>query len=153
MPDDNRRDLVTKAQIARKQLGLDKTTYYTLLAERYGVDSSTKLSAAQLVDLLGHFAARGWTAKPRRRKGKPAGGPTRKDVGWIQVDDSVQFARQKRLALALAKALGWNLAGLNTRIQRQFKIDDILWLNSQAALTTLINDMKQRCRRRGIDTE
>ncbi|HEU6435846.1 MAG TPA: phage protein GemA/Gp16 family protein [Nitratidesulfovibrio sp.] len=55
--------MVTKAQIARRQLGLKDSEYYAILDARYGVESSTKLSVPQLHDLLLYFQTLGWQAK------------------------------------------------------------------------------------------
>ncbi len=51
----NRRPLYAKIHIARKQLGMSDEAYRGLLAERFGVESSSKLTAKQLVLLLKHF--------------------------------------------------------------------------------------------------
>jgi phage gp16-like protein len=56
-----------KINIACKDLGIDK---HHLVADRYAVDSTTKLTPLQTADLLRHLKSLGW--KPRRKAG--AGG-------------------------------------------------------------------------------
>lgn len=58
-----RNALLGKAHIAKKQLGLDDETYRQILADRYGVASSAKLSLDKLKDLCAFFERKGWQAK------------------------------------------------------------------------------------------
>ena len=64
-----RRSMLAKVHIATKDLGIDDGTYRMMLDNLFGVESSGKLSMAQLNDLLAHLASRGFTG---RRKGDPA---------------------------------------------------------------------------------
>lgn len=49
-----------KINIACKELGIDK---YQILSDRYGIDSSKKLTVLQLQDLYSHFKRLGWRVK------------------------------------------------------------------------------------------
>jgi phage gp16-like protein len=140
---DTRRTLLAKIHIAKKDLSLDDSAYRAVLA-RYGVESSGGLDMRGLEKLLTHFEQLGWVSTPKQAK-------PRINAEHIAVPDSSPHARQKRYALALAKALDWSLVGLQKRIKRQFGVENILWLNDQTSLQTLIKDMTNRCRRKGID--
>ena len=74
-PASGRHSLYAKISIAQKQLGLDEDTFRDILEGRYGVRSRTKMSDAQLADLLKYFEAQGF--QPRPRSGKPKGAARR----------------------------------------------------------------------------
>ena len=62
-----RKGLYGKIKIACKQLSIVDEDYRALLATRYaGKTSSTKLSLAELEDLIGYFKAQGWTPTKSR---------------------------------------------------------------------------------------
>lgn len=138
-----RRSLLAKVHIAKKSLGLDDAAYRAILA-RHGVESSGALDMKGLEKLLTHMEKLGWESTPKQAK-------PRINAEHIAIPDSSPHARQKRYALALAKALGWSLVGLQKRIKQQFGVENILWLNDQASLQTLIKDMVNRCCKKGID--
>lgn len=140
---DTRRSLLAKVHIAKKDLGLDDEAYLAILA-RFGVESSGALDVKGLEKLLAHFEKLGWASTPKQAK-------PRINNEHITIPDTTPHARQKRYALALAKALGWSLVGLQKRIKQQFGVENILWLNDQAAMQTLLRDMVNRCRKKGID--
>jgi len=142
---DTRRSLLAKVHIAKKDLGLADDAYRAILT-RHGVESSSKLDMKGLEKLLDHFEKLGWVPTPKQTK-------PRINPEYITIPDGTPYAAQKRYALALAKALGWNLVGLQKRIKLQFGVENILWLNDQGALQALIKDMTNRCRRKGIDPE
>ena len=149
-----KRALITKVAIARKQVVIDEDAYRGLLERRYGVTSSTKLNIKQLSELLNLFETKyGWKPKPAKTK-KPT--PTQKkgkgyQGEFVEISDKDPLAKQKRYALALAKLLGWKLAGLNTRCKRQFGVERFEWISQQKHMQTLIRDMQVRCKKRGID--
>ncbi|WP_291325293.1 phage protein GemA/Gp16 family protein [Desulfovibrio sp. UCD-KL4C] len=151
---DRKKQLIQKAAIARKQIGIDDDAYRTLLAVRYGVNSSKLLNIAQLADLLNLYIEKyGWkptpskTAKPTptQQKGKGYQGE------FIKLDVRDPLGPQKRYALALAKMLGWKLSGLDTRCKTQFGVERLQWIKKQGHMQVLINDMVTRCQKRGID--
>ncbi|PKN06661.1 MAG: regulatory protein GemA [Deltaproteobacteria bacterium HGW-Deltaproteobacteria-8] len=140
---DTRRSLLAKVHIAKKDLGLDDAAYRAILA-RHGVESSGALDMKGLEKLLTHMEKLGWVSTPKQAK-------PRINAEHVAIPDGTPLARQKRYALALAKALGWNLVGLQKRIKQQFGVENIIWLADQASLQTLIKDMTNRCRKKGID--
>lgn len=140
---ETRRGLLAKIHIAKKDLGLDEAAYRAVLAA-HGVESSGAMDMKGLEKLLAHFEKLGW--QPTLKQAKP-----RINNDHITVPQGTAHAAQKRYALALAKALGWSLVGLQKRIKQQFGVENILWLNDQGALQTLIRDMVKRCRKKGID--
>lgn len=143
-----REGLIKKAAVARRQLGLEDDVYRALLADRYGVDSSTKLSITNLEDLIAHFCRCGWEPK-RRTKSKGLVKGQRKP--FYAVPDSDPNWRQKRYIAGMWAALGFDPADLDTRCRRQFGVDKFGWLSNQTSLQTLANDLLGRCQRAGID--
>lgn len=59
-----RNKLIAKVKIAQKQLGISDDDYRAMLAERYGVDSSTRLKGAQLGNLIQHMERLGFKPRP-----------------------------------------------------------------------------------------
>jgi phage gp16-like protein len=139
-----RRTLLAKIHIAKKDLGLNDDAYRAVLAAN-GVESSKDLDTKGLEKLITHFEKLGWVASPKRAK------PVINNE-HITIPPGTANAAQKRYALGLAKKLGWSLVGLQKRIKQQFGVENILWLNDQAHLQTLIRDMIVRCNRKGIDS-
>ncbi|MBF0261070.1 MAG: regulatory protein GemA [Magnetococcales bacterium] len=70
------REMKGKIKMAQKELKLDDGQYRQMLLDRYGVDSSTKMSFADALDLLAHFKKLGWKPRPPKeaeQPGPPAG--------------------------------------------------------------------------------
>ena len=67
----NRRDLIAKVQIARKQLALHEDTYRALLRRVAGVDSSADATVHQLDAVLTELRRLGFKAKRRRPDHRP----------------------------------------------------------------------------------
>ena len=65
----NRKALLAKVHIAKKELGLSDEIYRAVLEEKYGVRSAKELKIFELIDLCRHFEKLGWKSKPP--KGKP----------------------------------------------------------------------------------
>ncbi|WP_034632331.1 phage protein GemA/Gp16 family protein [Maridesulfovibrio bastinii] len=150
-----KKQLIQKAAIARKQIGIDDEAYMILLKRRYQVDSSTKLNIKQLHDLIHnvYICEMGWKPQPAKIKNPT---PTQKkgkgyQGEFVEISDKDPLAKQKRYALILAKKLGWNLYGLDSRCKKQFGVERFVWIREQAHMQTLLKDMQQRCNKRGID--
>jgi len=143
----NRKALIIKVHVAKRQLGLDKddTTYRALLQGATGKDSCADMNVAELADVLNAFVRAGWKPAPAKIRKQPKGS------SWVEVPKDAPLARQKRKALALASDLGWSLDYLNGRLRQQFGVEHILWLDSQDAMQTLLKDMANRAKRRGLD--
>lgn len=58
-----RRGLLAKVHIAKKQLGLDDGLYRYILREEFGVTSAGALSSAELESLVKRFQGAGWRPK------------------------------------------------------------------------------------------
>ena len=66
--DTQRKGLLAKVHIAKKELGLDDATYQSILFRGFGEISAAKLVNPELEHLVKHFESCGWV--PRRRKNK-----------------------------------------------------------------------------------
>lgn len=65
-----RRTMIAKIQIARKQLGLDDDTYRAIIARHgEGATSSRDLLIEQMDAVLREFTGKGWAPKPPKSKG------------------------------------------------------------------------------------
>jgi phage gp16-like protein len=67
-PAADRRAMLGKVHLARKQMGLDDETYRGLLERVVGQRSCATCSDGQLHLVLAEFARLGWTAKPARTR-------------------------------------------------------------------------------------
>lgn len=62
----DRRAMLAKVHVAKKQMGLPDDAYRDVLRRVTGAESAAALSAAQLDAVLAEFRRLGWKAKPRR---------------------------------------------------------------------------------------
>ena len=60
-----RTGMLARVHCAKRDLAMDDETYRTILATRFGVESSKGLSLRQLDELLRHFEGLGWQPKAR----------------------------------------------------------------------------------------
>lgn len=67
----NRRSLLAKIHIAKKQLGLTEDLYRDLLWERYGKSSAADLKVSELIDFCRHFEKLGFKQEPPKKKKRP----------------------------------------------------------------------------------
>jgi len=139
MTSDKRRTDLAKIHIAKKELGLADEEYRDILYTNFRVSSAKDLGGNDVVRLLHIFKQKGW--QPR---------PGRKARNYKKIDKG-PLARQKRYILALWNALGYDLAKLDARCRKQFKIDRFEWLQDEDQLCILITDLRARCERVGLD--
>ena len=62
-----RRGLLAKIHIAKKELGLSDELYREILVERYCVDTAASLSISEMEDLVAYFKECGWNEKRYER--------------------------------------------------------------------------------------
>lgn len=141
-PASARHSFYAKISIAQKQLGLDDDTFRDILEARYGVRSRTKMSDAQLVDLLKHFEAQGF--QPRPRSGKPKGA-ARREHGkmralWLSLYHLgvVHDPSDGALAAFAKRVTGGKAAG----------VDALAWIAGEDA-STVIEALKDWASREG----
>lgn len=60
-----RAGLIASVKIAQKDLGLDDTTYRSLLQGVTGMDSAARCTVPLLKAMLAELRAKGWTPRPR----------------------------------------------------------------------------------------
>ena len=71
MPDDKlHTGLIASVKIAQKDLGLDDTTYRSLLQAVTGMDSAARCTVPQLKAMLAELRAKGWTPRPRNSESR-----------------------------------------------------------------------------------
>ena len=144
---------LAKIHIAAKELGLSKQAYRDIIALNFpGKSSSKDLTLQQRAQLLAIFVARGF--KPRSGKTVKHGrtATRRKDDNFIKIPPG-PYAKQQKKVLAMWAELGYDVATLNARCKRQWKIDRFEWLQDYEALHILITDLQQRCHQVGIDPD
>ncbi|MBF0340217.1 MAG: regulatory protein GemA [Magnetococcales bacterium] len=91
-----------KIHMAKKALAMSDSQYRDLLRDRYGVESSKDLSAADTADLLGFFRQQGWEARPPREAEQaqppaPRRPAPRKNVAAMVAKIAVQLRDAGRL--------------------------------------------------------
>ncbi|KIX15026.1 phage protein GemA/Gp16 family protein [Dethiosulfatarculus sandiegensis] len=137
-----RRALLAKVHIGKKSLCWSDDEYRDILRARYGRDSASKLSNAQLFDLCAHFARHGVDYKGKKKSKKGA---------YYNIPETTPYYHQKLYILALWNKLGWKISGIDLRCKKQFGVDKLTWLNDQYSLQTLAKDLYSRCQKRGLD--
>lgn len=141
----NRNALLAKVHIGKKAMGWSEDDYRAILQGRYGRQSAAELELRDLEDFCEHLRGQGVRFKPQDK--------AKEKQGWTPIPDGVPYAQQKKYIAALWQALGWNLAGLDKRVRKQFGVEKLAWLHDQAALQTLAKDLWNRCKKKGLDPE
>lgn len=137
--------LYRKIEIARKQLpAMDEEAFRALLRSEFGVSSRKDMSVNQLSRLVQHFAAvHGVTytapAKSRNPRVTPHGRPD-----FIEITDSMPYAREKRQILAIWRRLGYSMTSLDTRCKRAFGVPVFVWMQNGEQIATLLYDLQRR---------
>ncbi len=137
--------LYRKIEIARKQLpDMDEAAFRGLLRAEFGVDSRKNMSVNQLSRLVQHFAAQHgvtYTApvKSRNPHVTPHGRPD-----FVEITDSMPYAREKRQILAIWRKLGYSMTSLDTRVQRAFGVHCFVWLQDGEQVSVLLSDLQRR---------
>ena len=137
--------LYRKIEIARKQLpAMDEEAFRALLRSEFGVSSRKDMSVNQLSRLVQHFAAvHGVTytapAKSRNPRVTPHGRPD-----FIEITDSMPYAREKRQILAIWRRLGYSMTSLDTRCKRAFGVPVFMWMQNGEQIATLLSDLQRR---------
>ena len=137
--------LYRKIEIARKQLpAMDEEAFRALLRSEFGVPSRKDMSVNQLSRLVQHFAAvHGVTytapAKSRNPRVTPHGRPD-----FIEITDSMPYAREKRQILAIWSRLGYSMTSLDTRCKRAFGVPVFVWMQNGEQIATLLSDLQRR---------
>lgn len=139
---------LAKIHIAKKELGLTDEAYRDMLHLHFQVDSAKDLLLKQVVVLLNLFRARGWKPKANVKAGRKS---TAKSGNFKEITGP--NARQKRYILALWNALGYDVAKLDARCQKQFGVARFEWLKDDHALFVLVTDLRTRCVNAGLDPE
>ncbi len=137
--------LYRKIEIARKQLpAMDEEAFRALLRSEFGVSSRKDMSVNQPSRLVQHFAAvHGVTytapAKSRNPRVTPHGRPD-----FIEITDSMPYAREKRQILAIWRRLGYSMTSLDTRCKRAFGVPVFVWMQNGEQIATLLSDLQRR---------
>ena len=117
-------------KMAQRQMGIDDATYRAMLAEFFGVDSCTRLSADQANTLIDRLQGRGFKFEPKLKnqpwkrrtwgggKTRPAGTPRKKPGNVVTLASAAEIEKvnaissliawryENGLALFLAKRMG-----------------------------------------------
>ena len=137
--------LYRKIEIARKQLpNMDEEAFRGLLRSEFGVSSRKDMNIHQLSRLVQLFAAQyGVTytapAKSRNSRVTPHGRPD-----FIEITDSMPYAREKRQILAIWRKLGYSMTSLDTRCKRAFNVPVFVWMRDGNQISTLLSDLQRR---------
>ena len=131
-----------KINSACKELGIDK---YEILMDRYGLETSKKLTPGQVKDLLSYFMNLGWKVKRKKKEKnkKKKNSPSYSDaqmrmvVGlWITLADAGVIHDRSDPAL-------------QKYVKRMTKVDNLRWCSS-FELGRLIESLKAIGKREGV---
>lgn len=136
--------LYRKIEVARKQLpGMDEEAFRGLLRSSFGVESRKDMTVNQLSWLVHHFARLGVEYKaPAKSRNRRVTANARPD--FIEVTDSMPYAREKRQILAIWRKLGYSMTSLDTRVKRAFGAHCFLWLHDGDKIGILLSDLQRR---------
>ena len=114
--DKQRLGMYRKIEIARKQLpSFGEADFRGLLQRKFGVTSRKSLTLNQLSRLIDTLAEMGASftvnGKEKKVRPRPASRPD-----WIEITDSMPYAREKRQILAIWRKLGYSMTSLDTRV-------------------------------------
>jgi len=146
----NRKSALAKVHIGKKALGWRDDDYRAVLQGRYGAESAALLADRDLADLCEYMQRQGVKFR-RRAVGKTRQAPSPRS--FYPIPEGTPYERQKRWICALWAKLGYDPAGLDTRVDQQFRVAKLVWLHDQNALQILAKDLYTRCRKRGLDPE
>lgn len=106
----NRRAMLAKVHIAKKELGLDEDDYRQILADETGKTSAGDCSAQELDAVLARFKGRGWQPATKTSRSKPAQHPTARKARalWISLHQlgAVRDPSEKALESFAKRQLG-----------------------------------------------
>lgn len=134
-----------KIEIARKHLPhMDEEAFRALLRLEFGVESRKDMNIHQLSRLVQLFAEQygvkyAAPAKSRNSRVTPHGRPD-----FIEITDSMPYAREKRQILAIWRKLGYSMTSLDTRVKRAFGCHCFVWLQNGDHISTLLSDLQRR---------
>ena len=121
--------LYRKIEIARKQLpNMDEEAFRGLLRSEFGASSRKDMNVNQLSRLV-HFFAEQYGVKytaPAKSRNNRVTSHGRPD--FIEITDSMPYAREKRQILAIWRKLGYSMTSLDTRVKRAFECPYFVWL-------------------------
>lgn len=140
-PDPQRRVMVAKIQIAKKDLDFDDGDYRALLERVTGKVSTTAMTIGELGKVLDELARLGWApnAKASQKKAKPADHPAAKK------------ARAMLISLGLLGVIRNSSEGaLEAFARRQMGVEKLQWAD-QAQVYKLIEALKAIAGRHGWD--
>lgn len=137
--DSQRIGLYRKIEVARKQLpSFGEEEFRTLLRNRFAVTSRRSLTLRQLSMLVDILADMGATFTTDVKK------PGKKMRAWIEIRNSMPFARERRQILAIWRKLGYAMDSLDTRVKRAFGVETFLQLEDPDNIRTLLCDLQRR---------
>lgn len=139
--------LYRKIEVARKQLPeMDEEAFRGLLRSEFGVESRKDMTVPQLSRLVHHFARFGVEYKaPAKSRNRRVTANARPD--FIEITDSMPYAREKRQILAIWRKLGYSMTSLDTRVKRAFGAHCFVWLHDGRHISTLLSDLQRREKR------
>jgi hypothetical protein len=111
--------------IGCSQVGIDADMRHQILFDRYGVDSSTKLSKIQAEEFLRDLAGKGFKInpkKPARSRKSPDGVARKPGAGVVRIASQAEHAKIE----ALAGLIHWRIEnGFAAWLQKRFRIDRV----------------------------
>lgn len=109
-------------KIAVSRLGIDEADYRDILRERYGVDSSTKLTARQAGSFIDHLQEAGFSLTPKKKASKRPALPRRAQGNVIGLVSKEELEKID----ALRGLIRWRVAdGFHGWMKKFFRIDSV----------------------------
>lgn len=130
----NRKSLLAKIHIAKKELALENGVYRGILLEKFGVESAGELKIPQLAELVDHLEKLGF--KPKQ-KNRPS-------------EDTKRIVKR---IWAQCYSLGRPVPEYADGMARQmFKVDKVIWCDADQ-LKAITSALAYQQEREGAETE
>ena len=129
-----RRALLAKVHIAKKELDIEEDDYRDLLEGEYGVRSAADMSNLALRHLVSLFKEKGW--QPRTKKGKHKGG------------EQVEALRKR--AREMAGQLEDGDKRLRGLVKKVCGVEDLEWCGEAVRLKQLLAWLNTICEKEGV---
>lgn len=134
-PAASRTALITLIHVAKRDLGLDDSTYRAALQTATGASSTKDMTASQLQSVLEHLKRKGFQVKPKAATRPLADDAQSKKIRALWLEMHTQ---------GIVKAPGE--ASLAAYVKRLTKVDALQWLSTDQA-STVIETLKKWQRR------
>ena len=112
-----RRGLLAKVHIAKKELGLLDVDYRDILGREFGVTSSAALADRELGSLIDYFESKGWKSRKSKARGQKSAAQVAALRGRVRQEAEAMGMEARRLRGLTRKICGMDFADWCTDVK------------------------------------